>query len=540
MTEHYDAIVVGGGISGLTAAVYLAREGLNTILIEKNKKCGGLVNSFVKDGFLFDSGVRALESAGIIIPMLKDLEINLEVTSNPVSIGIEDNVIHVTSKESLKDYEALLKNIYPESKDEIENVISVIKKIMKDMEILYGMDNPLFTDLLSNKSNLIKSYLPWLVKFIFTLRRINKLNFPVEEFLDNTLTNRSLSDIIGQHFFENTPAFFALSYFYLYQDYFYPIGGVGKLADEVQNKILEFGGKIKTETEVKEVLANNKILIDAFGEKYEYDTLVWAADVKTLYRITRVEGLPGKISEEIKKYRDYLMPKHGADSVFIIYLAVDESPDVFKAISYGHFFYTPSKQGLGETHRAELKRLVNNWSNVQKEELFNWLDRFCKLNTYEISIPVLKDPGAAPDGKTGMIISTLFDYSLIKKVSDSGWYDEFKEEVERRMIEVLANSIYPMLKENVIFKLSASPLSIEKTVGSSEGSIVGWSFTESIPVPSSMLAINDASKTKFPNIYKAGQWAYSPSGVPTSILTGRLAANAVIKTHVRSNSNRSE
>lgn len=529
MTEHYDAIVVGGGISGLTASAYLARAGLNTVLLEKNKKCGGLVNSFVRDGFLFDGGIRALENAGIIIPMLKNLEINLEVVSNPVSIGIEENIIHVTSKESLEDYEGLLKKIYPESKREIENVISVIHMIMNDMEILYGMDNPLFTDFMSNKTNLIKSYLPWLLKFIFTLRRINKLNIPVEEFLSRIVTNKSLLDIIVQHFFENTPAFFALSYFYLYQDYFYPKGGVGKLAEGVQNKILELGGKIKTETEVKEVLANKKAVIDTNGEIYEYDTLLWAADAKTLYRITSAEGLPRKVSEEIEIYQDYLQSKHGADSVFIIYLAVDAPPDVFKAISNGHFFYTPSKQGLGETHRAEVRSMVNNWSNVQKEELYDWLDRFCELNTYEISIPVLKDPNAAPNGKTGLIVSTLFDYSLIRKVSDSGWYEEFKGEVERRMIEVLSNSIYPMLKEKVIFKFSATPLNIEKTVGSSEGSIVGWSFKEPIPVPSKMLAINQARKTRFPNILIAGQWAYSPSGVPTSILTGRIAADAIIK-----------
>jgi phytoene dehydrogenase-like protein len=529
MTEHYDAIVVGGGISGLTAAAYLARKGLNVVLMEKNEKCGGLVNTFVKDGFLFDGGVRALESAGIIFPMLRDLKIDLDVVSNPVSIGIDDHVIHVSSKESLKDYENLLKKIYPESKDEIENVIKVIQRIMNDMEILYGVDNPLFSDFLSDKSYFIKSYIPWFFKFLYTLRRIHKMNIPVEKYLSKLITNRSLFDIIYQHFFENTPAFFALSYFYLYQDYFYPKGGVGKLAEAVQNKFLEFGGKIKTETEIKEVIASQNILKDAKGNVYGYDTLIWAADLKTLYRITNTDGLSGKISDEIKIHKEELLPKHGADSVFIIYMAVDETPEFFKSISHGHFFYTPSKQGLGETHRAELKTLIDHWENIRQEDLFAWLDRFCQLNTYEISIPVLKDPSAAPNGKTGLIVSTLFDYTLIKKVSDSGWYEEFKEAVERRMIEVLSNSIYPNLNEKIIFKFSATPLSIEKSVGSSEGSIVGWSFKEPIPVASSMLAINAASKTMFPNILKAGQWAYSPSGVPTSILTGRLAADVIIK-----------
>ena len=96
------------------------------------------------------------------------------------------------------------------------------------------------------------------------------------------------------------------------------------------------------------------------------------------------------------------------------------------------------------------------------------------------------------------------------------------------MIEILSESIYPELKEKVIFKFSATPLSIEENVGSSEGSIVGWSFTESIPVPSDLLKISQASKTQIPNVLTAGQWAYSPSGVPTAILTGRLAADVAI------------
>ncbi|GEM_PF-4020375 len=39
-------VIVGGGIAGLTAAVYLARRGHKVTLCEKREKCGGLVNTF--------------------------------------------------------------------------------------------------------------------------------------------------------------------------------------------------------------------------------------------------------------------------------------------------------------------------------------------------------------------------------------------------------------------------------------------------------------------------------------------------------------
>lgn len=97
------------------------------------------------------------------------------------------------------------------------------------------------------------------------------------------------------------------------------------------------------------------------------------------------------------------------------------------------------------------------------------------------------------------------------------------------MIAVLASSIYPMLKERVLFRFSATPITIANTVGSSEGAIVGWSFENPIPVSNSMLKINEAVITPIPHVFKAGQWSYSPTGVPTAILTGRLAVDALHK-----------
>jgi phytoene dehydrogenase-like protein len=174
--------------------------------------------------------------------------------------------------------------------------------------------------------------------------------------------------------------------------------------------------------------------------------------------------------------------------------------------------------------------MLENWSVNSKEEVMSWLDRFCELSTYEISIPVLKDKNLAPEGKTGVIVSTLFEYEILKKAYESGWYGELKEELEKRIIKVLSNSVYPILKDRILFSFSSSPLSIESYAGSSEGSIVGWSFEEPIPVVASMMKVNSSVKTKIPDVLQAGQWAYSPSGVPISILTGKLAADSVVKT----------
>lgn len=44
MKDKYDIIILGGGIAGMTAALYAARANLKTVILEKHV-CGGLVNT---------------------------------------------------------------------------------------------------------------------------------------------------------------------------------------------------------------------------------------------------------------------------------------------------------------------------------------------------------------------------------------------------------------------------------------------------------------------------------------------------------------
>ena len=530
MSENkYDTIIVGGGIAGLTSAAYLSRKGQKVLLIEKNKECGGLVNSFNMDGFHFDAGVRALEDAGIIFPMLKDLGIQLEFVKSPVSLGIGKDILHIENSGSLDKYKELLIKLYPDSEVEIVELIKIIRKIMKHMDVLYGLENPVFKDLKHDREFIFKKLLPWLPRFIFTVGKINRMNMPVEDYLEPIITNSSLRDIISQHFFKNTPTFFALSYFSLYLDYSYPKGGVGKLSEAMQNKILEFGGEIITETKIIEVKADECLIKDQENVTYKYDNLIWAADLKTLYKNTDTEGLLPGIRTKFEGEKNKMLKSRGGDSVFSIFLEVDEPLESFKKIAHGHFFYTPSTIGLGETHRKELDNLLINWKNVKKEQIMAWLDKFTSLNTYEISIPGLKDPDLVPEGKTGLIISFLAEYDLFKKIQKAGWYDEFNLELENRVLSVISDSVYPMLKDKIIARFSFTPLSIENRVGSSEGAITGWSFQNPVPVINKIQISDRSVLTPISSIFQAGQWAYSPAGVPMSILTGKLAADKVLK-----------
>ena len=49
-------VVVGSGFAGISAACYLAKDGFDVTVVEKNKSLGGRARSFTKEGFMFDMG----------------------------------------------------------------------------------------------------------------------------------------------------------------------------------------------------------------------------------------------------------------------------------------------------------------------------------------------------------------------------------------------------------------------------------------------------------------------------------------------------
>ncbi|MDQ3930429.1 MAG: FAD-dependent oxidoreductase, partial [Chloroflexota bacterium] len=52
------AIVIGGGLAGLTAAADLADAGASVLVLEKRPVLGGKVSSWVEDGYPVESGLH--------------------------------------------------------------------------------------------------------------------------------------------------------------------------------------------------------------------------------------------------------------------------------------------------------------------------------------------------------------------------------------------------------------------------------------------------------------------------------------------------
>ncbi|HKM30285.1 MAG TPA: NAD(P)/FAD-dependent oxidoreductase [Bacilli bacterium] len=518
MMKEYDVIVVGGGIAGLTSAAYLCKYGYKTLLCEKEDRLGGLVGTFKEEGFAFDWGIRAFENSGILFPMLKNLGIEIDFVHSPVSIGIDTEWVRINSQADIDKYFQMLDKFFSDNGGEITVIAEEIYKIMGYMDVLYGIDNPLFLEGKMDKEYLMKILLPWLIKYLRDMRKVAKLNEPVNVFLGRFTDNQVLIDMITQHFFKDTPTSFALSYFGLYLDYCYPLGGTGVLVQKMTDYIVNNNGDIKTLSAITNVDHRNNTVQTANQETYKYKKLVWAANQKMLY-----QGITNLKSKDFLNKKEVVAASHGGDSVLTLYVGTSLPKEYFQNICGAHAFYTPKKVGLST---------LKAWQEVEGgvEKRLEWVKTYLETTTYEISSPTLRDDKLSPAGKTSLIISTLFDYDLDLHFSELGETKRFKEVYEATIIDVINNSIFPGLKDKIDFLRSSTPLTIAAKTSNAEGAITGWAFTNPVmPAENRFKKIAKSIKTPIKDIYQCGQWSFSPSGLPISVLTGKLAADAIKK-----------
>jgi len=84
-------VILGAGISGLTSAYFLAKEGLDVIVLEKKREVGGSIDTLKEKGFLFDRGPNSgLETTPVLSKIVSDLK-------------LEDDLVYA-NKEGSKRY----------------------------------------------------------------------------------------------------------------------------------------------------------------------------------------------------------------------------------------------------------------------------------------------------------------------------------------------------------------------------------------------------------------------------------------------------
>ena len=63
--KHYDVVIIGCALAGMSAALQLQAKGVKDILIlEKNNMPGGVATDFVRNGFEIEASLHEMMSIG--------------------------------------------------------------------------------------------------------------------------------------------------------------------------------------------------------------------------------------------------------------------------------------------------------------------------------------------------------------------------------------------------------------------------------------------------------------------------------------------
>ncbi|PFJ84234.1 dehydrogenase [Bacillus cereus] len=75
--RKFDVAIVGGGLAGLTASIYLAKAGRKVIVLEKSSRFGGRGMTVNKNGICMNLGAHALYRGGAAFLTFNELGLNL-------------------------------------------------------------------------------------------------------------------------------------------------------------------------------------------------------------------------------------------------------------------------------------------------------------------------------------------------------------------------------------------------------------------------------------------------------------------------------
>jgi phytoene dehydrogenase-like protein len=513
MVDRYDVVVVGGGLAGLCAAAYASHAGFSVLVCEQSDKPGGYFRGFSKDGFYFDTGLKAVENAGMLIPMLRQLglEKRLMLRWSKCCFAFPDKVIPLDREQSIRDFYGNLAEHFPESRSGLEALLKESDRVSAWVNLLVTLPNPLFEPL----GEVVRRLPLWISRSVPDLLRSRNtaklMDITLTDHIRRYVSNPALIRILTEFFFSGTPALFGLGYSKIYMDYHYAFGGMQRITDLLAEDIVEHGGAIRTSCEVSKIDVDRgqvKGVRTQDGNTIAARFVVAACDMRRVFLEMMDSG------DVDPAYRTRVEKAVVGESAVNVFVAADISPTELPTGDSPHVFFFPDYQGIDQGDRETEGYFVRS--------------------PLEISIPCLNDPALAPAGKTGIIISALASrrYADNWGIADGMPDARYRATGERVTGQILENAekLFPNLRQHVVFTQLSTPFTLERYTLNSGGSIIGWTYDRNRTFDrGSSVHMRRAVLTPVRNLLQAGHWTLYPGGAPMGVLSGRLAAERITK-----------
>ncbi len=504
--NKYDVIVVGAGTAGLFCANFLARYGKKTLLLEHNHQPGGLTGGFWRRKFYFDAGDQSFESAGIMIPLLKNLGLY-----NPRDWDFADyttaydrgSVVMKDQKQALTE----LLDLFPEHRKDLSQVYS---EMIRCADLLGAISNDKTSPI--DKSGLarLRSIID-LGKTVLSNRAEMKemMSTSIPDLYKRYLPPSEYRDRMTNVGYRNMPVGMGAGFWFTwFEDYWYYKRGLQALMDDMAKSFVGKGGVMHCNQTVDQILVErNKAtgVKTKDGNYYEGKSVVFAGTLQRLYgELVEANLLDPALVNEVKT-----APL--SEPLVALYLGVDMSDEeLSRYLKTHHTLYFPDgpvpdyddskNKGMHDTAFTEI-----NWTSMKCKEL-------------------------APRNKNSLVLQTFTSYDWMDKWGTGGddfkrpkKYKDLKKMVADQMLETACRYI-PELKDRVVYQTLGTPLSTIRFTLNPEGASCGWSLA----VGQSYLQDKFLSlTTPIDRLYSIGHTTFWPGGVPMAALSGAIVAQMI-------------
>ena len=482
-----DITIIGSGFSSLSAACYLAKEGYNVSVFEKNNTIGGRARRLKKEGFTFDMGPSWYWMPDIFENFFSAFEkkpsdyYTLEKLDPAYKIFFADDTITIGDcmEKICEEFERIesgsavhLKSFIAKAQTNYDIAINkiVLKPGLSPLELVTK-------DTILRIDQFFKTISQQVRKRFNNPKLISTLEFPVL-FLGAKPSK--------------TPSFYS---FMNYADFglgtWHPKGGMYEVINAMSNLAKELGVTIHTDSPVEKILVKNKkaIGIVSKGITYSSNKVISGADYH------HSETL---LDKEHRQYSEnYWDNKIYAPSSLLFYVGFNKK--LYNINHHNLFFDTDF-----EKHAQEI------YDNPQ----------WPSMPLFYANFPSNSDESMAPTGcETG--------FFLIPIAPDLEDTEAFRNQYFDIIIDRFEKLTNQKVKNNIIFRESFCVKDFIEEYNSYKGNAYGMANTIT---QTAFLRPNLKSK-KVKDLFFTGQLTVPGPGVPPALISGKLVADLIINKH---------
>ena len=466
--KKYDVIVIGSGHNGLTNGAFLAKAGLDVLVVEKNDYIGGATVSrnLHKDWKYSNCSYLASLFRPEIYRHLNLAKHGLQVVTYNGGFTLTDSGDYLGS---FSDHEVMRREIRRHSPVDVDAYDRYYHQMAKWCRFIRPLLLRTPPDPTSFKPRDLDE-LKFLGKKFFDLGQRDLYDFMkfftvsvgdfLDEFFESDLikAHKAGSAVVGTNLGPRSPgtAYVLLHHYMGDVDgavgaWGFPRGGMGSVSGALAGALQEHGGEIRINAGVDKIMVKRGKVTGVRlenGEEILADRVVSNVDAKkTFLGLMEPEDAGEKVVKAAKRYKS-----RGSSGKLNI--ALNSVPE-FTALPKG------SELIKGDFH------IVDNMESYERG-YDEWKDGMWSTNPYlDILIPTLTDPTMAPPGKHFM---TCFVQYCPAKVKGQDWNADLLKKFGDNVINSIAK-YSPNFKDLIEHVEIRSGQVIDNEIGLTEGNI---------------------------------------------------------------------